>query len=70
MAEDLQKSCGLDVHKKFVIATVLTRGNEGKIQKRFERDDDGILSLKSFVLSESCDVVACESTNDFWMRAT
>ncbi len=67
MAEDLQKSCGLDVHKQFVIATVLTRGIEGKIQKRFERDDNGILRLKSFVLSENCDVVACESTNDFWM---
>jgi transposase len=67
MAEDLQKSCGLDVHKQFVIATILSRGTEEKIQKRFERDDDGILSLKRFVLSENCDVVACESTNDFWM---
>jgi len=67
MADDIQKSCGLDIHKKFVIATVLTRRKTMKIQKRFERDDDGILSLKNFVLAEKCEVVACESTNDFWM---
>jgi len=67
MAEDIQKSCGLDIHKNFVIATVLTRGNDKKIQTRFLRNDDGILNLKSFVLAEKCEVVACESTNDFWM---
>jgi transposase len=67
MAEDIQKSCGLDIHKDFVIATFLTRGKEGKIQKRFERDDDGILALRDFVLEQESEVVACESTNDFWM---
>jgi len=67
MADDIQKSCGLDIHKNFVIATVLTRGTDKKIQKRFLRNDDGILNLKSFVLAEKCEVVACESTNDFWM---
>ncbi len=31
------------------------------------RDDDGILNLKNWVTSEKCDVVACESTSDFWV---
>ena len=67
MAKDIQKSCGLDIHKNFSIATVLERGKDNKIQKRFERNDDGILALKNFVLEQKCEVVACESTNDFWM---
>ena len=31
------------------------------------RDDEGILALKNWVISEKCDVVACESTSDFWV---
>ena len=62
----INKSCGLDVHKKFIIATILSRSGE-KQQQRFTRDDDGILELKNWVTSEKCDVVACESTSDFWV---
>lgn len=62
----INKACGLDIHKHFVIATTLSRTGE-KEQKRFERDDEGILALKSWVISERCNVVACESTSDFWV---
>jgi transposase len=63
---EINKSCGLDIHKHFVIATILNRSGE-KQQQRFERDDEGILNLKNWVTSEKCDVVACESTSDFWV---
>jgi transposase len=62
----INKSCGLDIHKQFLIATILSRSGE-KQQQRFTRDDDGILELKNWVTSEKCDVVACESTSDFWV---
>ena len=62
----INKSCGLDIHKHFLIATILSRSGE-KHQKRFSRDDNGILDLKNWVTSEECDVVACESTSDFWV---
>jgi transposase len=63
---EINKSCGLDIHKKFLIATILSRSGE-KQQQRFERNDDGILNLKNWVTSEQCEVVACESTSDFWV---
>jgi hypothetical protein len=63
---EINKSCGLDIHKTFVIATILSRSGEKQLQ-RFERDDEGILNLKNWVTSEKCDVVACESTSDFWV---
>ena len=62
----INKACGLDIHKRFMIATILDRSGEKK-QKRFERDEDGILALKSWVIEERCTVVACESTSDFWV---
>ena len=49
-----------------MIATILNISGE-KQQQRFERDDDGILNLKKWITSEKCDVVACESTSDFWV---
>ncbi|PAV10987.1 transposase [Methanosarcina spelaei] len=62
----VNKSCGLDIHKRFFIATILSKSGD-KQQKRFDRDEDGILALKNWVVSEKCDVVACESTSDFWV---
>ncbi|MGB9132507.1 MAG: IS110 family transposase [Methanosarcina sp.] len=66
MIEVINKACGLDIHKLFFIATILSRSGE-KLHKRLNRDEDGILSLKDWVISEKCDVVACESTSDFWV---
>ena len=59
-------ACGLDIHKLFFIATILSRSGE-KQQQRLNRDEDGILALKDWVISEKCDVIACESTSDFWV---
>jgi transposase len=66
LVEVINKACGLDIHKLFFIATILSRSGE-KLQKRLNRDEDGILALKDWVISEKCDVVACESTSDFWV---
>ena len=66
MEGEINKSCGLDIHKHFLIATILSRSGEIQ-QQRFDRDDNGILNLKNWVTSEKCDVVACESTSDFWV---
>jgi transposase len=66
LVEIVNKSCGLDIHKHFLIATILSRSGEKK-QLRFQRNEDGILALKNLVMSDKCNVVACESTSDFWI---
>lgn len=66
MFDVINKACDLYTHKRFLIATILSRSGE-KQQQRFSRDEDGILALKDLVTSEKCDVVACESTSDFWV---
>ncbi len=66
MDGEINKSCGLDIHKHFIIATILSRSGEKQLY-RFARDEEGILNLKDWAISEKCDVVVCESASDFWV---
>jgi transposase len=66
LVEIINKACGLDIHKRFSIATIISASGEKK-QQRFSRDENGILNLRNWVVSEQCDVIACESTSDFWV---
>lgn len=65
MTENYEIAAGLDIHKKFIVATILST-QELKIQQRFERTLQGLLALKSWIIEHKCQVVACESTNNFW----
>ena len=67
MAEDYTIAAGLDIHKRFLIATILF-GNGVKLQQRFERTMQGILALKDWILTNKCQVVACESISDYWVH--
>jgi transposase len=65
MTEQRNKVCGVDIHKKFLIATILSRDGT-KMQKRFETDVDDLLNFKDWVIKENCDCVAIESTGVYW----
>jgi transposase len=67
MTENYNVAAGLDIHKQFMIATVLTISGL-KFQQRFERTMQGLLALKYWILEHKCEVVACESTNNFWYQ--
>jgi len=64
MTEQIHVSAGLDLHKKFIIATLLT-DTGFKEQRRFERTESGLFNLKEWTIEHKCEVVACESTSDF-----
>ena len=65
MTAQRNKVCGVDIHKKFLIATILTRDGT-KLQKRFETDIDNLLIFRDWVIEENCDCVAIESTGVYW----
>jgi transposase len=67
MAENCTIAAGLDIHKRFLIATILNL-NGVKLQQRFDRTMQGILALKDWILINKCQVVACESTSDYWVH--
>ena len=65
MAETRDKVCGADIHKRFLIATILSRDGT-KLQERFGTDSDNLLKFRDWVIANGCYGVAVESTGSFW----
>ena len=59
------KVCGVDIHKQFFVAALLSQVGESTI-KRFQSDRSGLLEFKDWVLNEQCELVALESTGVYW----
>ncbi|MHC1688293.1 MAG: IS110 family transposase [Methanothrix sp.] len=58
--------CGADIHKKFLIATILSRDGT-KITKRFGMTSNDLLNFKNWVIENGCEQVAVESTGTYWV---
>ena len=60
------KVCGADIHKKLLVATILSRDGT-QISKRFGMMLDDILKFKEWVIANNCEQVAIESTGVYWV---
>ncbi len=61
--------CGLDIHKKFVVACLLTTSPDGKVQKEirtFSTMTPDLLALLDWLQAAGCTHVAMESTSAYW----
>jgi transposase len=62
--------CGVDVHKSFLVATIIktTSGIEPSYQKkRFSTFNNSILQFKNWLLENNCHDVCMESTGKYWV---
>jgi len=61
--------CGVDVHKRFFVATLITtKGIEAKYEKqRFSTFNNEILKFKAWLLENNCRNVCMESTGKYWI---
>ena len=62
--------CGVDVHKSFLVATIIktTNGFEPSYQKkRFSTFNNSILQFKNWLLENNCFDVCMESTGKYWI---
>ena len=62
--------CGVDVHKSFLVATIVktTGGIEPSYQKkRFSTFNNSILAFKQWLLDNDCHDVCMESTGKYWV---
>ena len=71
MKIDYPVCCGIDVHKSFLIATVVTTIS-GELtphyqKKRFSTFNNQILALKQWLLDCNCYDVCMESTGKYWI---
>lgn len=61
--------CGLDVHKKIIVATLISTdssGCEDSFTKEFGTFTDELEQLREWLLEHECPVVAMESTGIYW----
>lgn len=64
-----EKAYGLDLHKKFILAAITDRGGT-TVEHRFSRTQTDLFALRDWVLFHGCEVVACESTSDYWIQVS
>ena len=70
MKVTFQTCCGVDVHKSFLVATIIktTGGIEPSYQKRrFSTFNNSILEFKKWSLENECLYVCMESTGKYWI---
>ena len=57
--------CGADIHKRFLLATILFR-NGRKIQNPFDSDLAGLIGFRNWLKDHGCQKLAVESTANYW----
>ena len=65
-----QTCCGVDVHKSFLVATIIktTSGVQPSyLKKRFSTFNNSILQFKEWLLLNECRDVCMESTGKYWI---
>ena len=65
-----QTCCGVDVHKSFLVATIIKTTSEVRPsyqKKRFSTFNNSILEFKQWLLDNSCRDVCMESTGKYWV---
>ncbi|MDD4162367.1 MAG: IS110 family transposase [Methanothrix sp.] len=65
MRKQQDKACGADIHKRFLMACILSRDGS-KVLNQFEMTVEGILSFSSWLKENNCKKVAVESTGNYW----
>jgi len=64
----VEKSCGIDVHKAFLSATILTQTGI-KDTREFSTSLEGLLDLRNWIVENNCQRVAIESTGIYHIPA-
>jgi transposase len=62
--------CGIDVHKKFIVACVASTNDKGITNyksSRFSTFTNGLRKLSEWLCSNSCNEVCMESTGKYWI---
>jgi transposase len=58
--------CGADIHKKFLIATILFLDGT-KLTQRFSMGLKSLIEFRDWVIANGCEAVAVESTASYWV---
>jgi len=65
MLRPKDKACGADIHKKTVVATILSADGT-KVEGEFGTTVSELIRFKEWLKENDCNSVAVESTGTFW----
>ena len=65
METEREVVCGADIHKHFLLASILTKDGK-KFQDRFDSNFEGLLNFRRWLLDHDCQRLAVESTANYW----
>lgn len=60
-----KRCCGIDIHKKMMVACIFTSVRKKEI-RQFSTMTEDILQLVSWLKETDCEMVAMESTGSYW----
>jgi Transposase len=65
-----ERCCGLDIHKKTVVACLIMPGPGGPVKeiRSFGTMTDDLLALADWLAAAGCTIVGMESTGVYWNR--
>lgn len=66
MGMEREVVCGADIHKQFLLATILSKDGQ-KFQDRFDTNFEGLLNFRQWLLNHGCRKLAVESTASYWL---
>ncbi|VVB64967.1 Transposase [uncultured archaeon] len=66
MDKQCDKACGADIHKNKIVATILSTSGT-KNQSEFNTNLPELLRFKAWLIDNGCNVVAMESTGNYWI---
>ena len=64
-----KRCCGIDIHKKLIVACLWTSNEKGervKELRNFDTMTDSLLQMLDWLKEANCEIVAMESTGVFW----
>lgn len=64
-----ERCCGLDIHKRFVVACLLTTNPDGAVHKEvrtYSTMTNDLLALADWLREDCCGPVVMESTGSYW----
>jgi transposase len=64
---ELEKVCGVDVHRDLLVATILSGENQEKQTQRFQNSADDIDKLREWLKQQECKRAVMESTSIYWV---
>jgi transposase len=65
MLRQRNKACGADIHKKIIVATILSSDGT-KVEGEFGTTVPELIRFKEWLKKNDCNIVAIESTGTFW----